>query len=126
MKDSRVSVLTYLTLFSSSSTLICCALPAVFVTFGAGAAFASITEGFPLLFVLVANKVWLFWGTGALLFFSGIILYRNRFAACPADPVLAKACTRLRAINRMVYSFSIITFCIGLFFAYGISKINFS
>ena len=74
MKDSRVSVLTYLTLFSSSSTLICCALPAVFVTFGAGAAFASITEGFPLLFVLVANKVWLFWGTGALLF-SFLVLF---------------------------------------------------
>ena len=119
MKDSQVSVLTYLTLFSSGSTLICCALPAVFVTFGAGAAFASITEGFPLLFALVANKGWLFWGSGALLFISGIILYRNRFAACPADPVLAKACTRLRVINRVVYSVSVIAFCIGLFFAYG-------
>lgn len=119
MKDSQVSVLTYLTLFSSGSTLICCALPAVFVTLGAGAAFASITADFPFLFVLVANKGWLFWGTGALLVFSGIILYRNRFAACPADPVLAKACNRLRAINRVVYSFSIIAFCIGLFFAYG-------
>lgn len=119
MKDSQVSVLTYLTLFSSGSTLICCALPAVFVTLGAGAAFASITQDFPLLFVIASNKVWLFWGTGILLLLSGILLYKNRFAACPADPVLAKACTRLRAINRVVYAFSIIAFCIGLFFAYG-------
>jgi hypothetical protein len=99
-------------------------MPAVFVTIGAGAAFASITKEFPLIFLIASNKAWLFGGTGMLLFLCGIVLYKNRYAACPADPVLAKACTRLRAINRAIYSFSILTFCIGLFFAYGYGLIH--
>jgi hypothetical protein len=41
------SKLGLLTLLASTSTLICCALPALFVALGAGATFASMVNAFP-------------------------------------------------------------------------------
>ena len=37
----------FLSLFASSSTLICCALPSLFIAIGAGASFASLITVFP-------------------------------------------------------------------------------
>ena len=119
MNDSKISTLTYLSLFSSGGTLICCALPALLVTLGAGAVFASFTEQFPIIFVLLKHKSWFFSVTGLLLFFLGFFLYKNRYAACPADPALAKACKKMRVINRLVYFLSLTVFSIGLYFSYG-------
>ena len=39
----------FFALFASSSTLVCCALPAIFVALGAGASFASLVSSFPFL-----------------------------------------------------------------------------
>ena len=46
MEDKSVN---FLSLFASSSTLICCALPAMFVALGAGASFAALVTNFPFL-----------------------------------------------------------------------------
>ena len=47
----------FFSLFASSSTLICCALPSLFVVLGAGASFASLLTIFPFLIVLSKYKV---------------------------------------------------------------------
>ena len=39
----------YLSLFASSGTIICCALPALLVSIGAGAALSSLFSIFPQL-----------------------------------------------------------------------------
>jgi hypothetical protein len=44
-------------LFASSSTLICCALPALFVALGAGASFASLVSTVPFLITLSIYKL---------------------------------------------------------------------
>ena len=54
MKDSLVSIFS---LFTSSSTLFCCALPAIFVMLGAGASFASFISVFPFLITLSVYKI---------------------------------------------------------------------
>jgi low affinity Fe/Cu permease len=54
MKDSVASLVS---LFTSSSTLFCCALPAIFVMMGAGASFASFVSAFPFLITLSVYKI---------------------------------------------------------------------
>ena len=56
MNDKSINLLT---LFASSSTLICCALPALFVAIGAGAAFANLILIFPFLTILSKYKVYI-------------------------------------------------------------------
>ena len=49
----------FFSLFASTSTLICCALPAIFVAIGAGATFASLVSSFPFLITLSKYKLYI-------------------------------------------------------------------
>ena len=53
------SKLGLLTLLASTSTLICCALPALFVAIGAGATFASMVNAFPQLVIISHYKIYI-------------------------------------------------------------------
>lgn len=112
------SVLPTLTLFGSLSTLICCALPALMVSIGAGAALAGLVSTVPQLVWLSEHKVALFIASGLLLFVSGIARYMTRNAPCPIDPAQAKACMRLRRISAYVFYASIAIYAVGFFFAF--------
>ena len=48
------------TLFASSGTLVCCALPALLVALGAGAALSSLVSAVPQLVWMSENKEALF------------------------------------------------------------------
>ena len=54
--DRRVLIGPTLSLFASTSTLLCCALPALLITLGAGAVMAGLTAAFPGIMWLSANK----------------------------------------------------------------------
>jgi len=56
----KKSILPTLSLFTSLSTLLCCALPALLVTIGAGAALASIVHVTPWLVYLSKYKIYTF------------------------------------------------------------------
>ena len=107
-----------LSLFTSFGTLICCALPSLFVAIGAGAVLAGLISNFPLLIVLSKYKTILFIISGTLIIFSGFLLWYNRNAPCPADPIKAKACNRLRKGSLLIYFFSLLIYSIGFFFAF--------
>lgn len=107
-----------LSLFTSTSTLICCALPALFVTLGAGAALAGMVSTFPFLVTLTEHKVLVFSIAGVLLTVSALLQYRARHAPCPIDPVLAKQCDRLRRMSIYITVFSAAVYLIGFFFAF--------
>jgi hypothetical protein len=111
-------VLPTLTLFTSMSTLVCCALPALFVTLGAGATLAGIVSNVPQLTWLSVHKVGLFAFSATMLTLGGWLQYRAQFEPCPADPALARACTRNRRVSRSIYFFSLSLFLIGGFFAF--------
>ena len=111
-------IVNYLTLFTSSGTIICCALPALLVSIGAGAALSSLITVFPQLVILSVYKIPIFIGAFMMLIISGILQYRSRNLPCPADKNLANACTRTRKISLIIYFASVGIFIIGLLFAF--------
>jgi hypothetical protein len=111
-------VLHTLTLFSSMSTLICCALPALLVSLGAGAALAGLVSSFPQLVWLSEHKIGLFIAAGLMLLISGVSRYMTRNAPCPIDPKEARACKNLRQTSLWVFGFSLLIYAIGFFFAF--------
>ena len=109
--------LSWLTLFASSGTLICCALPIILVTLGLGATMAAFTSSFPLLVTIAQQKAWVFAGSGALLLLSGWLMYRPG-RACPADPELGRLCDQTQVWNRRIYWSSVTLWGIGFFAAF--------
>lgn len=99
-------------------TLICCALPALLVTLGMGAALAGFVSAVPWITAISDNKGYVFAVAGITLFLSTYLQWRARNAPCPADPAKAKACSRLRKLNWFILGFSILIYAIGFFFAF--------
>jgi len=119
----RAIILEILTILSSFSTLVCCALPAALVSIGAGAAVASVVTVVPQLVWLSEHKLPLFASAGLMLVLSGVSTYRNRNAPCPADPAEAKSCMRLRHWSARIFYFSAVLYLIGFFFAFLLSRV---
>jgi len=107
-----------LSLFASGSTLVCCALPALLVALGAGAALSSLVSAVPQLVWLSEHKVGLFIGVAVMLALSGFMQWRARSLPCPVDPALAAACTRTRKFSNRVYLFSLSIYLVGAWFAF--------
>lgn len=114
----KKSAVHTLALFSSMSTLICCALPALFVTLGAGAALAGIVTAVPQLIWLSEHKIMLFVFSGFMLTVSGTMSYLNRNAPCPIDAGEAQACMRLRRFSSRIFAFSLAIYVVGFYFAF--------
>ncbi len=114
-KDKVVSTLT---LFSSFSTLLCCALPALLVALGAGSTMAGLMATVPGLVVVSEHKPTVFIFAGIMLSISAFMQWRNRYLACPIDPVQAKACLRLRKYSAIIFCVSLLAYLTGIFFSY--------
>jgi hypothetical protein len=118
-RDSRSSfAASVLSLFASSSTLVCCALPALLVAIGAGAALSGLVSVFPQLVWLSEHKVGLFSFAGLMLLASGTLQWHNRTAPCPLDPALRTACERTRKTSRWVWTTSVLLYVLGAWFAF--------
>jgi len=111
------SGLGWASLFASASTWICCALPVVLVTMGAGAIVAGITSQFPVLIVLAAHKHWMFTISAVLLAAAAGLSWHSG-QHCPTDPLLAQRCQQLRRWNKRILSVSMIVWSIGFVAAY--------
>jgi len=118
MKKLHEGVLPTLTLFGSLSTLLCCALPALLVSLGAGAAVVGLVSTFPQLIWLSEHKVGLFIFAGIMLLVSGVSRYMTRNAPCPIDAREAIACKKLRRISFSLFLFSLAAYTVGFFFAF--------
>lgn len=108
---------TWLALFTTTGTLVCCALPIILVTLGLGATVAAMTSVFPFLILLSQHKAWVFGLSAAMLGLSGWLLYRpGRY--CPSDPELGRLCEKTQIWNRRIYWTSLTIWVIGFFAAY--------
>lgn len=107
----------WLSLFASTGTLLCCALPIILVTLGLGATVAALTSAFPFLITLSQHKIWVFTFSGILLGVSGWLLYRPG-RACPTDPKPGEICNKTRGWDRRIYWTSVSIWGIGFFAAY--------
>jgi hypothetical protein len=107
-------------LLASSTTLVCCVLPALLVSIGAGAAVAGLVSAVPQLVWISEQKTAVFGIAAAILAATGFALWRARSLPCPADPVLARTCERLRRTSGLLYGVSVVTFAVGAAFAFGL------
>ncbi len=114
----RRGILHSMALFGSFSTLFCCALPALFVSLGVGAALAGVVSAVPQLIWLSQHKTGLFIFAGIMLTISGVSRYASRNLPCPADPQKARTCARLRRVSLIVFCVSLLLYCIGFYFAF--------
>ena len=104
-------------LLASSATLVCCVLPAVLVTLGAGAALAGLVSAVPQLIWLSEHKRLVFGSAAGFLLASGVALWYGRSLPCPTDPYAARACRRLRFISMLLYALALASFALGVAFA---------
>ena len=114
---TRNVVLSAATLLSSAGTLVCCVLPAVLVTLGAGAALAGLVTAIPQLVWLSEHKPLVFGTAFTLLVVSGAATWYSRTLPCPTEPVAAQSCKRLRRINVALYGIALASFALGIVFA---------
>ncbi|MEX2497035.1 MAG: hypothetical protein WD448_13150 [Woeseia sp.] len=113
----RETALSVGTLFLSTGTLLCCALPILLVSLGFGAAVAGMVGAAPWLVTLSQGKAWMFAGTALLLAAgSGFIFRPGR--TCPADPELALGCAAADRWNRGVWWSALGLWAVGSFMAY--------
>jgi hypothetical protein len=122
---NRSAVLSYFSLFTSLSTLLCCALPSLLVLFGLGASVASFLSFMPWLVALSRHKVWTFSISGALIVLSFANMYyvvprlKPSEACDPAD----SACRDAGRASRILLWVSAAVYTIGFFVAYALGPI---
>jgi hypothetical protein len=78
----------------------------------------SLVTSFPQLRWLTLHKIEIFAFAAVMLGIAGFFQYRARYAPCPLDPALAKACMRTRKISLVLYCISLGIFTVGFFFAF--------
>ena len=111
-------LVNYLSLFTSSGTIICCALPVLLVSMGAGAVLSSFIAVFPQLVILSIYKIPIFIGAFIMLIIAGMLQYQSRGLPCPTDKKQANACMQTRKVSMIIYFTSVGIFIIGLLFAF--------
>jgi hypothetical protein len=112
------ATIAWLSVFTSTGTLVCCALPALLVALGAGAVLSGVLAQVPQLVWLSEYKLPLFGLAGAMLAAAGALQWRARQLACPPDAGLAAACSTVRDGSLWVFGFSVLVYVTGFFFAF--------
>jgi predicted small integral membrane protein len=118
MSYLRTIVIESVALLGSLGTLLCCALPALLVSIGAGAVMASLVSTVPQLVWLSEHKIALFTFAGVMLLVSGVTNWANRRTPCPLDPVQAKSCRRARRFAAALLFISAALYVVGFYFAF--------
>ena len=118
----REKIVSFLALFGSSATLLCCALPALLVVIAGGAAMGALLSTFPWLIPLSSNKEWIFLGAGLLLAFNGILTLRPKGkVACAITG--GKGCEVAGDFTKGMFWFAILLYGVGAFVAFALVPI---
>lgn len=117
----RAALLNYFSLFSSFSTLICCALPSILVLLGLGTTVASLLSAAPWLVSLSRHKIWTFSIAGTLIAASFVMTYviaprLQQSEVCEADD--PTTCGEVSKVSRVILWGSAIIWSGGFFVAY--------
>jgi hypothetical protein len=119
LKDlNQIRNVSILSLFTSTGTILCCALPALLVTLGAGAALSSLISNFPQIVWISKYKSYVFLAAFVLIVIAGFLQWQARKLPCPNDKLLEKKCKQARTVSLWIYFFSLALLLIGFAFAY--------
>ena len=122
----RSAVLSYFSLFTSLSTLLCCALPSLLVLFGLGASVASMLSFMPWLVALSRHKQWTFTVAGLLIALSFVNTYYIVPRFRPADVCDAdgpSACRDASRVATVLLWVSATVYGVGFFVAFALGPI---
>ena len=100
-------------LFASCATLVCCVLPALMVSLGAGAVLVGLVSAVPQLIWLSEHKGLVFGVAGVMLVLSGVMLLRASRLPCPTDATAAAACMWLRRLSQGMFWTAATAYVIG-------------
>jgi mercuric ion transport protein len=121
---SRSGLLNYFSLFTSCSTLLCCALPSLLVLAGLGATVASALSALPWLVTLSRHKAWTFAISGTLIALSYVNTYylapKFRRECAADDP---NACADVSKLSKVLLWISAGIYAVGFFVAYILGSI---
>ena len=110
---------SYLALFTSTGTLLCCALPSAIAVIAGGAAVTSFISTFPWLVPLSRQKEWIFLASGLMIVLSGVLIYRPKGrVACTITG--GQGCEVAGRFTKVVFLMSASIFAVGVFFAYAL------
>jgi mercuric ion transport protein len=118
----RSGAFSYLSLFTSLGTLLCCALPSLLVLLGLGATVASVLSEAPWLVTMSHHKTWVFIVAGVLISGNFVYVYaiapklQMRTRAC--DPGAPDSCRTASRFSRVVLWCSAVLYMVGCFTAY--------
>jgi mercuric ion transport protein len=116
----RSALLSYFSLFTSVSTLLCCALPSLLVLFGLGASVASMLSFLPWLVTLSHYKRVTFFISGVLILLSFVNMYylAPRLRAQQCSPDNPTACEDASRASKVLLWISAVLYALGFFVAY--------
>ena len=123
----NTGIWSFLALFSSFGTLLCCALPSLLVLFGFGATVAATLTDLPWLVALSRHKNVTFIVAGLLIAGNFVYVYalvprlKRRGAAC--DPAEPNTCEPVSRLSRAVLWISALLYMAGAFTAYALGPI---
>lgn len=116
--ENKNLFISYLSLFTSVGTILCCALPSLLVVLGMGATFAGLIGTFPQLVWISEYKIYVFSVSGVLILASIYLMYSSRNDPCPIDANQARACQAARRGSLIILSFSGVLWLVGFAFAF--------
>lgn len=111
LKESKL--ISYLSLFTSFGTLLCCAIPSTLVLLGFGAALAGFLGDFPQLIWLSEHKGVVF---GLSFMMLGISWLAQRTQVCPIDK--KEDCERTKNWSKPVFFVTLAINLVGAFYAF--------
>ncbi len=116
-KSMRPKIIQFFTLFTSTGTLLCCALPAMLAAIACGTAIASMLSIFPWLIFLSRHKSWIFLVAGILIAVSALFAFRpQNKLVCAING--GKTCATASGFSRFILYVSLLIYFTGFFFAY--------
>lgn len=116
MKERIVS---FLSLFGSTGTLLCCAIPAALATLAGGAAIGAYLASFPFVGPLSRHKEWIFLVAGALIAVNGILTFKPQGRlACSITG--GKGCEVAGRFTRFMFWVAVAIYVVGAFMTHGI------
>ena len=113
--------LSYFSLFTSLSTLLCCALPSLLVLAGLGASVGSLLSVAPWLVTLSRHRQWTFSIAGILIAASFVNMYYiaprlGAGRACGIDG--ANPCLQASRVSKILLWVATVVYVGGFFVAY--------
>ena len=108
-----------LALFTSTGTLLCCALPSALAAVAGGSAVMSMISTFPWLVPLSQNKEWIFLASGLMIALTAFLIYRPKGrVACSVTG--GQGCEVAGRFTKATFWGAAAIYAVGSFFAYGL------